>query len=161
MLKLGLGVGGVALVIAGVGAFTVWPRAAAAGRRALSGDDEELVRALAEVYMPRGSALDLPEIDVVSGVDTYAAILPPTEGKLLRALFRAVDQLPRVMLSSRSRFTELSAEERVALMTRLEKGGRTQVELCTLLRLVIGVALFRDARTFAALGLSWGCPVIP
>jgi hypothetical protein len=111
--------------------------------------------------MPRGSALDLPEIDVVSGVDTYAAILPPTEGKLLRALFRAVDQLPRVMLSSRSRFTELSAEERVALMTRLEKGGRTQVELCTLLRLVIGVALFRDARTFAALGLSWGCPVIP
>ena len=161
LLKLGFGVGGLALVIAGVGTFTLWPRAAASGRRALSTDDESLVAALAEVYVPRGSALDLPGVDVLGGVDAYIAILPALEGKLLRALLRAVDQLPRVMLASTTRFAALPLEQRVALVSRLERGGRTQQELTLLLRLLIGTALFRDARAFQALGISWGCGEIP
>jgi hypothetical protein len=161
LLKLGLGLGGAAIV-AGGGA-TAWllsDRPAAAGRAALSEREAAVVAALADAYFPPGSPLgvSVEDVDVVSGADAYIAGLLAKERRLLRALLTAIDQWPRVTLSSPARFSAWPRSDRVKALRALDESPVPEKrQLAGLLRALVAMPFFDDPRVLQAVGFSWGC----
>lgn len=164
LLKLGLALGGVALVTASGAAYVVWPRAAAPGRRVLAPAEVEILRALADAYLPPENPFGVAaaDADIVGGVDEYLAALPLSQGRLMRALLVAVDQWPRLSLHSGARFSDLAREDRVAVLAAFETSGvKERRQLASVLRLLVAIPYFDDERVRASPDLQWGCPVIP
>lgn len=164
ILKLGLGVGGAALVLGGAGAWIFRLRPTAAGRAVLSVEELSFVDALAEALFPEGNALglDVQRLEVGVKLDGYLARFPPREQRLLRAVLTLVDQWPRISLSSARRFAELPVDDRVEVLRGFDESGRPERRgLTELLRVVVGMSVFEDPQALAALGHRFGCPPIP
>ena len=95
---------------------------------------------------------------IVGGVDAYAARLLPRERQLLRVLMRAIEQWPRLSLSSTARFSTLDVTARQQVLRAFEDSSLTERRLLgTLLRGLVGMPLFDDPRFLAAIGHKHGC----
>lgn len=166
-LRLGAGFVVVAGVAAGLSAYSLLhERPSGSGRAVFDDDEAAVLRALAEAYFPDGNALGAhaSAVDVVAGVDAYAARLLPRERKLMRVLVRAVEAWPRLSLTSTRPFSRLSVDERVAVLARFERSSLQERRLlATLLRSLIGMVLFDDPRFLAAISHQHGCglPIVP
>ena len=156
-LKLGVGIGIGMVVVAGAsGAWLLRSTPAAPGLHTLSVD---------EAYFPAGNALGVSaaDVDIVSAVDTYLGRLLPREQRLSRALFVVLEQWPRVSFSSSRGFSQLSVPERIEVLRAWEDSEIPQRNLlATVLRSLVGMPYFEDARVLSAMGHRFGClPVLP
>ncbi len=159
-MKLGLGVGGGALLVGGgvLSLFRTGPTAA--GKQVLSADEAAFLEALAEVYLPPGNALglDAKALDVSGSFDAHLASLPPREQRIMRGLLALFDQWPRMSLSSFGRFASLPLDERVAVMRAWEESPRqARHGVAGALRVVVGLHLFASPAALAAVGHRFGC----
>jgi len=100
VLALGVGVG--ALTIAGSLGWLVSLPTPAPGRLALSAREDELLVRLAEVWFPPGNPLGVAagDVDIGGDLDRLVVLFAPQEQRVLHALLRVVDQLPRATLRS-------------------------------------------------------------
>lgn len=161
LLKLGAGVVGAAVVGAALGARSLWrDRPAAGGRRVFDDDEAAVLVALADAWFPDGNAIGVAarEVDVVAGVDGWAARLLPRERKLMRVLLRAVDQWPRLSMTSSSSFASLDLAGRQQVLRAFENSKLPERRLlATVMRSMIGMPLFDDPRFLRAVGHRYGC----
>lgn len=149
------------VVVSAFGIRSLWADRPATGSRKVFDDDEaRTIAAIADAYFPAGNVFKISasDVDVVGSVDTYAARLLPRERKLLRVLMRAVEQWPRLSLSSTSRFSELDTAGRQRVLQAFERSSVSERRLlATLLRSLIGMPMFDDPRLLAAVGHRHGC----
>lgn len=159
-LKLGVGVGGGALLLGGgvLSLFRAGP--AAEGRAVLSSEEASFLEALAEVYLPPGNALglDARALDVSGSFDRHLASLPPRERRIVRGLFALYDQWPRLSFSSLGRFASLPLDERSELIRAWEESPRqARHGIAGILRVLLGLHLFSSPAALAAVGHRYGC----
>lgn len=159
-LKLGIGVGGGALLVGG-GALALFRTGPAApGKAVLSSDEVAFLEALAEVYLPPGNALGVEarSLDVAGSFDAHLASLPPRERRLARGLLTLFDQWPRLSFSSLSRFAGLPLDERTAIIRAWEESPKqARHGVAGLLRVLLGLHLFSSPAALAAVGHRFGC----
>lgn len=159
-LKLGVGVGGGALVLGGgvLSLFRTGP--AAAGMTVLSREEADFLEALAEVYLPPGNALGLEgrTLGVAESFDRHLASLPSREQRIVRGLFALFDQWPRLSFSSLGRFARLPLEERIEIIRAWEESPRqSRHGVAGILRVLLGLHLFSSPTALAAVGHRYGC----
>ncbi len=165
ILKLGGGVVVACLVAGGLGVRSLLSDRPHGAKRKVFDDDEALViAALAETWFPSAKhggnviGVGADDVDVVGGVDAYAARLLPRERRLLRVLVRAVEQWPRLSLQSTSRFSSLDVTGRQVVMRHFEESGLGERRLlATLLRSLVGMPMFDDPRLLRAIAHRHGC----
>lgn len=164
LLKLGVGLGGVALLLGGGGSWLLADRPARAGLKVLSDGEASFVEALADALFPAGNPLGVPAsaVDVVGGADAYIAGMLPRDRKGLRALLRAIEQWPRMSMESTRRFSELDVPARVEVLRAFDDSSVVERRLLgSLLRTLVAVSYFDDARVLAALSFTAGCEPMP
>jgi hypothetical protein len=166
VLKLGLGTAGAALLVGGGGAaWLLSDRPAGPGLLALSNEEAVFVRALGDTLFPPENPIGVAaaDVDIVGGADAYIDGLLPRDRRGLRALLTAVEQWPRVSLSSGKRFSELPLAGRIAIVRAFEDSTVTERRMLgSLLRTLIGLTYFDDPRVLAALAFRPGClPTLP
>lgn len=159
LLALGVGVG--ALTLVGSIGWIVSIPAPAPGRAALSARELELLERLAEVWFPPGNPLGVAagDVDIGGELDSVLALLALREQRVVHALLRVVDQVPRGSLSSTKRFSELPWQERRALIVQWEQSTGPKRQLAGVLRLLVGMSFFEDERVRRAIGHVFGCAV--
>jgi hypothetical protein len=158
MLRLGLGVGGAALLLGGgVGAFLLGDKPAGQGSLVLTDGERATVSALADAYFPPHDAVvPARELDVAGRVDAYFARMLPREQRLARALLRIVESWPRA--SFQGAFSTLALEERIDVLRAWEESHLEQrQQLASVLRTFVGIGYFDDAKVLSALGHRFGC----
>lgn len=170
LLKLGAGVVGAAVVAGALGVRSlVKDRDVGSGRAVFDDDEAAVIAALADAWFPSSAdggnviGVAAKDVDVVAGVDAYAGRLLPRERKLLRILMRAVEQWPRLSLTSPSSFSSLALADRQRVLQAFETSSLAERRLlATLLRSLIGMPLFDDPRFLAAIAHRHGCglPVV-
>lgn len=159
LLALGVGVG--ALTLAGGAAWLVSVPRAAPGRAVLSDDESALLTRLGEVWFPPGNPLGVAagEVDLAAGLDVVVASFTAREQRVLHALLRALDQLPRATLRSTTRFRDLPLAQRRELLVEWEGSLGPRRQLAGLLRVLVGIPYFEDERVRLAIGHQLGCPL--
>lgn len=159
VLALGVGVG--ALTIAGSLGWLVSLPTPAPGRLALSAREDELLVRLAEVWFPPGNPLGVAagDVDIGGDLDRLVVLFAPQEQRVLHALLRVVDQLPRATLRSATRFSALPLLERREIMVAWETSTGPRRQLAGVLRLLASLSFFEDERVRRAIGHSYGCPL--
>lgn len=155
-----MGFGVVAIAAGGGARWLVSDRPTASGRAALSAREAGVVYALGEVYFPEGNPLgvSVKDVDVVAGADAFVAGMLDRERRLLRALLTAFDHWPRASFASTSAFSALALGERTTVMRAFEDSDVAERRLvAALLRSLVGIPFFEDARALASIGFEPGC----
>lgn len=164
IFKLGAGFVAVAAVASALGVRALLKDRPPGNARVVFDDDEAAVLvALADAWFPGDNSIGVAAavVDVVGGVDAYAARLLPRERKLMRVLLRAVDQWPRLSLSSTTSFADLSLADRQAVLRAFETSTLVERRLLgSLLRSIVGMPLFEDPRFLAAIAHRHGCGLV-
>lgn len=159
-LKLGVGVGGGALLLGGSALALFRAGPAAEGMAVLSSDEAAFLEALAEVYLPPGNALglDVKALEVSASFDRHLASLPSRERRIVRGLFALFDQWPRLSFSSFGRFAGLPLEERIEIIRAWEESPRqARHGIAGILRVLLGLHLFASPAALLAVGHRYGC----
>lgn len=160
LLRLGVGLGGSVMALAGLGAFTFRLRPAAPGMSVLSGGEIAVVDALCDALFPPGNALQLSiaDLDVAKSLDLQVARFDSREQRVLRALLTVLDEWPRISFFARRRFSELPTADRVQILRGFDDSEKLELRgLAELLRIVIGMNVFESPVALAAIGHRFGC----
>ncbi len=161
ILKLGGGVVAAVVVAAALGLRTLFADRPPSSQRAVFDDDEaRTLVSIADAYFPVGNVFRISahDVDIVGAIDEYASRLLPRERRMLRVLLRAVEQWPRLSLTSTARFSDLDTAQRQRVLQAFERSTLSERRLLgTLLRSLIGMPMFSDPRLLAAVGHRHGC----
>lgn len=155
-----MGFGALAIAAGGGAYWLVSDRPAALGRSALSAREAAVVYAIGEAHFPPGNPLgvSVTDVDVVAGADAFVSGMLDRERRLLRALLTAFDQWPRLTFASSSTFSSASLADRIAMFRAFETSDVAERRIVgSLLRALVGIPFFEDAKALAAIGFEPGC----
>jgi hypothetical protein len=156
------------LLLAALAAAAVWGLrrllagyAVAEPRTTLAAREWAMVAAAAEAMFPPGGAIPASglEAGVPAYVDRYVGSVPPTIRLLMRMLFLLFEQatllLPAPGPGGRRRFSDLSVEQRVAVLERWRTSGFFPLRLAfTSLRAILCMGYLADPAVLRQLDLA-------